>query len=142
MLHEVTMNAGTHLYGGEDGRHIVDGAPLVLQNVQADAAVRVDCSAKIITLDYKNVTSKEPTELMGRYRNRGQAGGQAAGLARLHESPSICAKICSQIACVRGAAAERDAACSHARSARCTLRAAHCALRVRSRLTVGVKWLD
>ena len=32
------------LDGGQDGSNVVDGAPLVLQDVQADAAVRIHCA--------------------------------------------------------------------------------------------------
>jgi hypothetical protein len=38
-----------HLYRRKDGRHVIDGAPLVLQDVQADASISIDCNSETAT---------------------------------------------------------------------------------------------
>ena len=37
------LPAHTHLQGRQDGNHVVDGAPLILEDVQANLTVVVDC---------------------------------------------------------------------------------------------------
>lgn len=63
-----------HLDGCEDGRNVVDGAPLVLKDVQADAAIRIDCSRRPSTRAQGSAT--------------GGPAGQCAGDASVRQPTS------------------------------------------------------
>ena len=56
---------GAYLYRSQDGRDIVDRAPLVLQDVQANAAIIVDCPAQKVIMGFASHTAAAQTSKQG-----------------------------------------------------------------------------
>ena len=64
------------LDGGEDGGNVVDGAPLVLQYVEADAAIRVYCGG---THEEERQGQQNGKHRKGMAENEGEGGGVVKG---------------------------------------------------------------